>query len=76
MPNIEEKGYARVGKTERAVHKCIVGVLENFAGKYVLESPFNKVAGLQLHLRRLQHMCIAVKFAKFSRKPFCTEHLR
>ena len=38
----------------------------------VLESPFNKVAGLQscnFIKNRLQHRCFPVKFAKFLRTP-------
>ena len=32
--------------------------------------------GLQLHKKRLQHSCFPVKFAKFLRTTFLTEHLR
>ena len=43
----------------------------------VLESLFNKVAGLKacsFIKTRLQHKCFPVKFAKFLRTPFFTEH--
>ena len=57
-----------------------MGVLENFAnftGKYLCWSLFfNKVAGLQLYYKRLQHRCFPVKFVKFLRTPFFTEHVR
>ena len=50
------------------------GVLRNFAkftGKHLCQSLyFNKVAGL-----RLWHSCFSVKFAKFLRTLFLTEHL-
>ena len=56
------------------------GVLENFGnftGKYLCWSLFfNKVAGLQLYYRRLRQKCFPVKFVKFLRTPFLTEHLR
>ena len=43
----------------------------NFAGKYLCWSLFfNKVAGLQLYYKRLQHRCFSVKFAKFLKTPF------
>ena len=44
----------------------------------VLESLFNKVAGLQacnFITNRLQHRCFPVKFTKFLRTLFLTEHL-
>ena len=43
----------------------------------VLESRLKNLQpeGLQLH-ERLQHMCFPVKFSKFLRTPFLTEHLR
>ena len=44
----------------------------------MLESVFNKVAGLQAYnfvKKRLQHRCYLVKFAKFLRTLFFTEHL-
>ena len=44
----------------------------------MLESVFNKVAGLQackFVKKRLQHRCYLVKFAKFLRTLFFTEHL-
>ena len=65
--------------------KCSIkkGVLRNFAkftGKYLCQSLFfNKIAGLgpaTLLKKRLWHRCFAVKFAKFLRTPFVTEHLR
>ena len=45
----------------------------------VLESLFNKVAGLNacnFVKNRLQHRCFAMKFVKFLITPFLTEHLR
>ena len=60
-----------------------IGVLKNFAmftGKTpVLESLFNKYAGLKacnFIKKRLQHRFFPVKFAKFLRTPFLTEHVR
>ena len=57
-----------------------IGVLENFAnftGEYLCWSLFfSKVAGLQLYYKTLQHRCFPVKFVKFLRTPFFTEHLR
>ena len=56
-----------------------IGVLENvenFTGKYLCWNLFfNKVAGFQLYYKRPQHRCFPVKFGKFSRTPFFTEHL-
>ena len=58
-----------------------LGVFKNFAsftGKHVLESMFNKVRGLKFCnfiKKRLQHRCFPVKFVKFLRTPFFTEHL-
>ena len=42
----------------------------------VLESRFNKIAGRNFIKDRLQRKCFPVKFAKFLRTPFFTEHLR
>ena len=45
----------------------------------MLESLFNKVADLKpatLNKRRLQQRCFFVKFAKFLRTSFLTEHFR
>ena len=57
-----------------------IGVLKNFVNftkkTYILESLFNKVAGLQASnfiKKRLQHRCFPVKFL---RTPIFTEHLR
>ena len=57
-------------------------VLKNFAKfreKHLCQSLFfNKVAGLRsatLLKKRLWHRCFPVKFAKFLRTPFLTEHL-
>ena len=47
--------------------------------KLVLEPNFTKVAGLlccNVVKNRLQHRCFPVKFAKFLRTPFFTEHLQ
>ena len=44
----------------------------------VVQSVFNKVAGLQAYnfvKKRLQHRCYLAKFAKFLRTLFFTEHL-
>ena len=44
-----------------------------------LESLFSKVAGLKtgsFTKKRIQHICFPVKFVKFSRTLFFTEHLR
>ena len=35
-----------------------------------------QAGGLQLHKKGLQHSCFLVKFAKFLRTPFLTEHLQ
>ena len=59
-----------------------IGVLRsfaNFTGKHLCWSLFLKnlqAEGLQLHKIRLQHKCFPVKFAKFLRTPFLTEHLQ
>ena len=59
-----------------------IGILKNFAnvtGKDLRWSLFSKnlhAEGLQLHKKRLQHRCFPVKFAKFLRTPFLTEHLQ
>ena len=58
-----------------------IDVLKNFAnftGKHLCWSLL-KVAGLQTYTfskKRLQHRRFPVKFAKFLRTPFFTEHLR
>ena len=60
-----------------------IGVLKNFANfkrKHLFWSLFfNKVAGLKackFITKGLQHRCFPVKFAKFLRTSFFTEHLR
>ena len=58
-----------------------MGVLENFTifKTPKLESLFNKNAGLKtcnLIKKSLQHRCFSVKFAKFLRTPYFTEHIR
>ena len=59
-----------------------IGILKNFAnvtGKDLRWSLFSKnlhAEGLQLHKKRLQHRCFPVKFAKFLRATFLTEHLQ
>ena len=63
---------------------CKKVVLRNFTkfiGKRLCRQSlyFNKVAGLRpatLLKKRLWHRCFAVKFAKFLRTSFVTEHLR
>ena len=59
-----------------------IGVLKNFKNftwkRLVLESNFSKVAGLiccNFIKKRLLHRCFPVKFAKFLRTLFFTEHL-
>ena len=48
-----------------------------FHGKIsVLESLLNKIAGLHINQKRPQHRCFPVKFVKFLRRPFFTEHLQ
>ena len=53
---------------------------ENFNGKKpVLESPFKNVTAPEacnFIKKNLQHRYFPVKFAKFLRAPFFTEHLR
>ena len=59
-----------------------IGILKSFpnsTGKYLCCSLFLKnlqVEGLQLPKKRLQHRCFPLKFAKFLRTRFLTEHLR
>ena len=59
-----------------------VAVLKNFVNitrKHMCRSFFDKVTGLQncnFIKKSLQHRCFPVKFAKFLRTPFFTEHLR
>ena len=59
-----------------------IGVLKsfsNFTGKHLCWSLFLKslqAEGLQIYLKSLQHMCFPVKFVKFLRTHFFTEHLR
>ena len=59
-----------------------IGVLKslrNFTGKHLCWSLFLKnlqAEALQLYLKSLQHCCFPVKFAKFLRTLFFTEHLR
>ena len=59
------------------------GVLRNFTkftGKHLCQSLYlNKVAGMRsaiLLKKRLWHRCFPVKFAKFPRTTFLTEHLQ
>ena len=60
---------------------CKKGVLRNstkFTGKHCQGLFFNKVAGLRptTSLKKsLWHRCFPVKFTKFLRAPFFTEHL-
>ena len=66
--------------------QSFAGVLQNRCSKNfanltgdMLESLFEKVAGLRhcnIIKKRLQHSCFPVKFEKFLRTPFFTEHLR
>ena len=59
-----------------------IGILKsftNFTSKHLCWSLFLKnlqAVDLQLHRKRLQRRCFPVKFAKFVRTPFFTEHLR
>ena len=60
-------------------NKCSWNFCKFHRKTLVLESPFNKVTGFQASnfiKKRLQHRCFPVKFAKFLRTPFFTEHLR
>ena len=66
----------RNSRSQMFLNKGVLDNFANFAGKYVLESLFNKIAGLQLYLKRLQHSCFLVKFEKFLRTPVFTEHLQ
>ena len=57
----------------------VLKTLANFTGKQLRWSLFNKVVGLKpwnVIKNRLQQRCFSVKFAKFLRTPFFTEHLR
>ena len=59
-----------------------IGVLKNFAKFHkttpVLESLFNKVAGLKAYtcIRKRPQHSFPVNFTKFLRTPFFIEHLR
>ena len=60
-----------------------IGVLKifaNFKGKHLCWSPFliklHGWKGLQLYWKETPHRCFLVKFAKFLRTHFSTEHLR
>ena len=70
----------RKNRSSRSEIHLNIGVLENvgnFTGKYLCWSLFfNKVAGLQLYLKRRQHRCISKKFAKFSETAVPTKQLR
>ena len=70
-------------RNNRSKMFCKKDVLRNFTkftGKHLCQSLFlNKVAGLRsaiLLKKRLWHRCFPVKFAKFLRTTFLTEHLR
>ena len=57
----------------------VLKTLANFTGKQLRWSLFNKVVGLKawsVIKNRLQQRCFSVKFAKFLRTTFFTEHLR
>ena len=60
--------------------KSVLKNLAKFTGKHLCRSFFfNKVAGLRpatLSQKRLWHRCFPLNFAKFSRTPFLTAHLR
>ena len=71
------------GRSSRPEVFCKKGVLRNiskFAGKHLCQSVFfNKVAGLRpatLLKKRLWQRYFLLKFEKFLRTPFLTEHLR
>ena len=73
---IKRKHQTIIDRKIRGSHqRCSVkkGVLKNFTnftGKHVLESLFNKVAGLKAYnflKNRLQHRCFPVKSLKFFR---------
>ena len=55
-----------------SVKKVFLVILKLYRETPVLESLFNKVAGLRACCfikKRLQHICLSVKFAKFLRTP-------
>ena len=87
MKTIHPRGLG----SQAVVRRCSLksGALKNFTnftGKQLLESFFNKIAGLQAQGMqlfsketlwrspwRLQHRCFPMKFAKSARTPFCTK---
>ena len=61
------------------LNRCSWKLCKFYRKKPVLESLFNKVAGIQVCnfiKKRLRHRCFPVKLAKFLKKHFFTEHLR
>ena len=77
-----EKNYLYKDRSSPSQILFKISFLNNFASyirKHLCWSLFNKFGGLQacnFVKRRLQHRCFPVKFAKFLRTPFFTEHLR
>ena len=58
---------------------CSLNVRKYHRKKTVLESVFDKVAGLRVWdfiTKKLQQRCFPVKFAKSLRTPFLTQHLQ
>ena len=72
--------YGRSTRPEMFCKKGVLGNFAEFTGKRLcLSLLFDKFAGLRpltLLKKRFWHGCFPVKFAKFLRTPFLTEHLR
>ena len=72
--------YGRSSRTEMFCKKGVLGNFAEFTGKRLcLSLLFDKVTDLRpltLLKKRYWHGCFPVKFAKFLRTPFPTEHLR
>ena len=69
----------RSSRPKMLCKKCGLGNFAKFTGKHLCQSLFfNKVAGRPATLlkKRLWHRCFPVKFAKFLRTTFLSEHLR
>ena len=74
-----EKKVQKQAFTDFLQDRCYYNLRKFYRKTLVLESLFNKVAGFQackFIKKRLQHKCFSVKFVKFLRSPFFTEHLR
>ena len=71
-PLLPLPGFVQKQPPEVSCKKGVLKNLANFTGKRLLESLFNKVAGLQVSKfieKRLQHWCFSVKYAIFSGTP-------